>query len=221
VSNIEASDEIIKKNIIDHLFWDSRLDASKINVYVEHGNVKLTGKIPNYEAKSIAFRDTLAIKGVKKIENLLEVEFPEKPTDESIKINAEEALRYNLNVDPSDIKISVRAGIVKIEGTVTTYWEKFKAESIVAGVYGVIDINNELAVVPSEDYKDKKIAEDIISALERNNEVKAKNINVRVKDGKVTISGNVPNWWAYRSALDAVEFTKGVVDIENQLIIKD
>jgi osmotically-inducible protein OsmY len=36
------TDEQIKKDIVDHLAWDSSVDASKVKVEVDRGNVVLS-----------------------------------------------------------------------------------------------------------------------------------------------------------------------------------
>ncbi|MFO7796270.1 MAG: BON domain-containing protein [Promethearchaeati archaeon] len=220
---MSISEEKIKKDIVDQLYWDSRVDASEVEVEVDRSKVKLKGKVPNYSAKGAASADAWAINGVQEVDNFIDVEYPPSvsvPTDEEIKADIETSYELNLSLDAKDIDVSVTAGIVTLEGSVDAYWKKSRAESIASGVSGVLDIINKLTIVPSENFIDKEIAEDIIGSISRNFNVNAEKVDVKVEKGKVTLSGSVADWTAYRGVMDAAEFTAGVVDIDDNLIIE-
>ncbi|TXT56770.1 MAG: hypothetical protein BAJATHORv1_20363 [Candidatus Thorarchaeota archaeon] len=215
--------ELIKKRVIDQLFWDNRVDASDIEVAVDGTEVKLKGKVPSYTARERAVLDTWTVQDVTKVENELDIEYPsiiEIPNDDEIETRIERQLFWNTYIDSTEIDIDVDKGSVDLEGTTDAYWKKIRAEQLASDVTGVTYIDNKLAVVPSEDIMDKAIAEDIISALDRKILVDAEDVTVRVEDGKVTLSGTVPHWSAYRAAMDAAEYAIGVTRIEDQLIIE-
>jgi osmotically-inducible protein OsmY len=117
------------------------------------------------------------------------------------------------------MEIDVSAGVVTMHGTVDTYWKKLYAEDLVASEPGVIFINNHLAITPAKDGIDKEIANDIVRSLEARAAVSADDVNVRVRNGHVTLTGTVPSWAARRSAHDAATFTAGVVDVENRILV--
>jgi osmotically-inducible protein OsmY len=217
------TDEAIKKEVIDQLYWDDRVDASEINVTVDTGTVELEGNVGSYSAKGAASTDAWAIEGVSTVDNKLNVKYPETfevPSDDEIKTNIETSLSLNLSIDISDIDVSVTAGIVTLEGSVDAYWKKVRAASIASGITGVLDIINKLTIVPSENFIDKDIAQDIIDSISRNYKVNVDNVDVKVEDGKVILSGTVDDWSAYRAAMDAAEFTAGVIDVDDNLIIE-
>lgn len=216
--------ETIKKDVVDSLYWDDRIDASSIEVKVEDdGTVQLEGKVPNYTARSNASIDAWLISGVKKVENDIEVEFPETltvPTDEEIKSNIENVLFWNPSISSDDIEVEVTAGIVTLSGDVEAYWKLIKTEELASNVSGVIDVVNKITVVPTKKIVDEAIAEDIVNALDRNVNVNVDDINVKVENGDVTLSGTVPNWYAYDAARDAALFTVGVKNLRDNLMIK-
>jgi osmotically-inducible protein OsmY len=217
------SKEKIKKDIVDQIFWDSRVDASKIQVKVKDGEVVLKGEVPNYNAKSSASRDAWSIEGVRAVRNEIEVKYPvsiEIPTDDEIATNIRTSLTLNRSIDSTDIEITVAGGIVTLEGAVDAYWKKSKVEELASGVAGVIDIVNKLAIVPTENFLDKDIAEDIMGSISRNFKVNAEKVDVKVQNGEVTLSGTVADWSAYRAVMDAAEFTAGVTDITDNLVIE-
>lgn len=95
-------DENIKKDIIDELYWDNRIDASKINITVEDGVVMLSGDVPTYADISNARAAAWRLDGVVDvIDNLkvAEVSPTPMPSDGDIKSRAENILEWDTIVD--------------------------------------------------------------------------------------------------------------------------
>jgi osmotically-inducible protein OsmY len=156
------------------------------------------------------------------VTNLLTVRFPPTyvvPTDTEIKTSAERTLAWNPDVYSADIDVTVSGGVVRLEGTVDAYWKRWKAEDLVSNLNGVVDVENHLAVVPSESFLDKDIAQDIEAALERNQYVNAENVTVKVEDGKVTLTGTVSSYYARGKAYDVAVFTPGVLTANNHIAV--
>jgi hyperosmotically inducible protein len=214
------SDEEIKKLVIEELFWDDRIDASKIMVKVENGTVTLTGSVPSYMARDRTERGVLRVRGVTNVENNLTVMYTGFPTDQEIRFSIQNLITANPELRKEDIRISAAGGIVTLEGSVTSYWKKAQARRVSCGASGVMDVINKLTVVPTEKVSDRAIAEDVIAAIERNTYADIKHINVEVKNGVVTLTGSVPSLAAFDSATDAAEFTRGVINVINDLIIQ-
>lgn len=215
--------EQIKRDVVDNLYWDTRVDASEINVDVdEDGNVTLEGTVPSYRAKMAATLSAWTVNGVLTIDNQVAVSLPTEitlPTDDEIKSNIQNSLLWNPDLVSTDIEVSVENGIVTLEGSVDSYWKLYLAENE-ADVQGVIDMVNKLTVVPSEDILDEDIAEDVVNALERNANVDVDDVTVKVEDGGVTLTGSVPSWYAYTSAEDSAFYTLGVTEVDNQLVVQ-
>jgi len=222
VKTVSISKEEIKKDIIDQLYWDYRVDASNVKVSFDDDKIVLEGTVPSYAAKNAAEFDTWTVKGVTELRNDLTVKYPETfevPTDEKIKEDIETSLILNYNIDSTKIDISVSNGFVTLEGTVDAFWKKLHAETIAEGVSGVISVINKIAIIPTENIVDKDIAQDIIKSLERNWRVNLDNVNVKIKNGTVELSGTVNNWDAYNAAMNAARYTIGVIDIKDDLRI--
>jgi osmotically-inducible protein OsmY len=66
---------------------------------------------------------------------------------------------------------------------------------------------------------DERIREDVCEALERDNHVDASEIEVKVKEGVVTLTGSVEDRRTKRLAEDAVEYLSGVKDVRNELTV--
>jgi osmotically-inducible protein OsmY len=140
--------------------------------------------------------------------------------DQVVSSRVKKVIEWNADLEKSGISASVYAGIVTLEGTVETYWEKKMAEIIVSYIGGVLDIENTIEVGGEKDrVPDEKVKKDILSALGRNINVSPGNISVEVEKGMVTLTGNVNNYMAYHTAEKIVVNTSGVRDVLNDLVI--
>lgn len=216
------NDEDIKVDVAKQLKWDARIDASDVSIKVDNGKVDLEGNVPTMTAKSAAIDDAYLVDGVLSVYNNLDVEIPAAkttPTDAEIRDNVVTALSINSDVESYKIDVTVDKGWVTLEGTVNAYWEKVSAENEALDINGVLGVSNNLGVVPTESYLDENIAEDIISALERNVHVNADDIDVKVEDGKVTLDGTVKTYTAKNAAFDSALYTPGVITVNNRIIV--
>jgi osmotically-inducible protein OsmY len=213
-------DEQIVKDIMDHLSWDNRVDASDIQVEVTNGKVRLFGAVPVYTTRQIAEQACYDVEGVTSVENQLQVKHPTSmtiPPDPELKAHLETLLNWNQELASESIRLEVKNGEVTLDGTVDAYWKKVRAEEMAAAVKGVLGIQNTLAVVPTESIYDDAIGDGIADALARNPQIDANTVDVQVKDGRVSLSGKVPNQGARKAAQDAAQHTMGVIEVYNQL----
>jgi hyperosmotically inducible protein len=214
------TDEQIKKDVVDQLYWDSRVDASKVSVEVNDHVVTLMGELPTQLARSAALMDVSVVPGVVDVQNHATVVFPsvaEMPPPDQIQTNIERLLGTNAYIRPADIRIVFDNGVVTLEGTVDAMWKKDYAQDLVAHVHGVAEVHNRLGVHHGKSILDRTIAEDITAALQRNVLVDAEDIQVDVKGGIVKLRGMVPTWQARRIARDTALYTSGVVDVHDEL----
>jgi len=215
--------EQIKTRILEQLLWDNRVDATDIKVEVQENTVRIVGSVPTFQERRLAEEDALSIPGVTVVHNELTVKYPKGitlPDDADIQSNIRNVFFLVSSFDASRIRIAVNGGVVVLDGSVDTYWQKLKAEELAADVVGVIDIQNRLAVVPTETYHDEAIAKNVIDALDRNVNIDARSIDVEVENGVVTLSGVVPDWTSLREAENAALYTAGVTGVNNNLTVK-
>ncbi len=216
-----ATDTATRRRVIDQLVWDDRVDAANVFVHVDDGAVRLSGIVESYTARLAAGDTVRDVYGVQAVENNLEVS-PQQPatTDQYIRIRAVNALELSPSVDEESVDVEVEGGIVILRGTVDSYWRKLLAEDLVEGVPGARSVINELAVVPTDDVRDERIAQEVTDAIDRSAAVSIENVNVRVQDGVVMLSGVASDRAAVDAAFDAARYTQGVVDIENFLAVE-
>ena len=99
----------------------------------------------------------------------------------------------------SDIAVAVKDGVVTLSGFVPSFWEKDAAEKAVKRVYGVRGVANDIEVKLDSKRTDPEIARDAVHELESHVSLPSDKIKVTVKNGWVTLEGNVD--WQYQKTL--------------------
>ena len=132
---------------------------------------------------------------------------------------------FELKWDPrigssSDIAVAVKEGVVTLSGFVHSYWDKDAAEKAVKRVYGVKGVANDIEVKLDSKRTDPEIARDAVHELESHVSLPNDKIKVTVKNGWVTLEGNVD--WQYQKTLaeSAIKKLRGVVGIINNIEVK-
>jgi len=214
--------ETLRQAVLDQLYWDSRLDSSRIQVRAENRKIILTGTVPSYPAMGLASADAFAVSGVTEVENRLSVQLPlvlAPLRDEEIKANIENALFWSPDVDASGITVLVTSGEVTLRDDVTSFWQKNRAQALAENVAGVVRVVNEIKVRPPLPIPDEGIQADIQAALRRSATLAASPVEVHVREGIVTLTGSVPDAHAYAVAETIAYYTRGVIDVRNGLSI--
>ena len=138
-------------------------------------------------------------------------------SDSEIKRDVEDELRFDPVLDPSDIAVSVKNGVVTLTGFVKHYADKLEAEQAVKRVTGVVGVANDIEVrLPTGvERPDPDIARDVVLAIKARVPLAAEHIRPVVKNGWVTLEGNVE--WNYQreEAENAARRVSGVKGVSN------
>lgn len=214
------NDEQIKKDVVDQLYWDNTVDASQIKVTVANGVVTLEGGVPSYTSRAAAYADALNVAGVQQVVDTMHVEYPAVSADDELEAACQNILALNPDIDETNIDVEVERGVVTLRGIVDAYWKRAYGEELIAKVKGVVLVVNNLAVVPTRATVDEDIANDIVAALNRSMLVDSSHVDVKVEDGRVTLTGTVPSWPARMTARNIAARTFGVVDVMDNLRVE-
>jgi osmotically-inducible protein OsmY len=142
-------------------------------------------------------------------------------TDSDVKRDVEDELKYDPAVDSTDIGISVKNGVVSLTGFVASYSQKLQAEADAKRVVGVMAVANDIEVrLASVDSRpDPDIARDLVAQLKIELPFAFDSIKSVVKDGWVTLEGDLE--WHYQRARaeSTARRVKGVVGVSNRLTL--
>jgi osmotically-inducible protein OsmY len=141
-------------------------------------------------------------------------------TDEEIQKDVLAELKWDAQVQPNEIGVSVKDGVVTLTGWVDSYLKKWAAEDAAQRVAGVKAVANDLEVKLFSERTDADIAEAAIRALQWDASVPAEKIQVTVSKGWVTLKGEV-NWnFEKQDAERVVRRLTGVKGVSNLITVK-
>lgn len=124
----------------------SKDEISAIKVRVENGVVTLTGTLTNSYSKQIAGLAASLVAGVIDVKNEIVARPKIFRTDAEILADVQDRFRKNAFVANQKIDISVKNGIVTLNGIVDSFTQVEQAEAIARFTPGVVDVQNLLFV---------------------------------------------------------------------------
>jgi osmotically-inducible protein OsmY len=142
--------------------------------------------------------------------------------DTQLRQDVLDELAFEPSVDAANIGVAAENGVVTLTGHVPSYWQKTTVERAVWRVKGVKALAEEIKVRLPNDRKDSddQIAERAWNILAWDSSVPKPAIRIMVRDGWVTLSGEV-TWQFQRSAAEsAVRKLTGVMGVINSITIK-
>ena len=142
--------------------------------------------------------------------------------DGDIKKDVEDELRWTPGIDPTDIAVSVKNGVVTLTGFTRSYMDKYEAERAAKRVAGVLGLANDIEVRLSnaDERPDPEIARDAVAAVKNRLPLSSESIKVIVQDGWVKLEGQVEWNFQRDGAANAVRRVKGVKGVSNLILLK-
>jgi len=131
-------------------------------------------------------------------------------------------LAYEPAVDPAQIGVIAKDGMVTLTGTVRSHAERLTAAEAAERVQGVLAVIDEMHVeIPCIQHRtDEELARSILNTLKWDSRVPDDRIKFKVSHGWVTLVGTVDYKHEQRSAEDAIRNLTGVRRIENLIEVK-
>ncbi|MFQ5757449.1 MAG: BON domain-containing protein [Acidiferrobacterales bacterium] len=211
----ERPDAEIRAEVEGHLAADVRVDDALVKVEVSEGRVTLTGAVGSGWERWRAETDAW-VSGVKAVDvSGLRVKW-----DERLAIQIRKTLGKDPYLELQDIEVSVRNGMISLEGTVNNSFEREHAGDVVSRIEGVVIVENRLGYEHSWLWRpDWVIKADVERELFLDSMIDHKEIHVTVDDGVVILTGTVNSWHEYHLATQNA-FEGGAKDVRNRLEIR-
>lgn len=188
------------------------IDASRIEVVTDLGIVRLKGNANNLLATRKAEDIALAIAGVRGVVNLLEVK-PKLVSDEKIKERIEDQLTQPNAPTIENLRVIVADGKVQMSGVAHSWQEANLAGDVVASIYGVTQLDNNIDFEPKENRPDDQLEAEIEKMLKMNARIDGDLIEVEVNASEVKLSGVVGSAWEKKYA-QKIAWVSGVNDVQ-------
>jgi osmotically-inducible protein OsmY len=143
-------------------------------------------------------------------------------SDSEIERDVKDELQWDPDLDATDIAVSVKDGVVTLAGYVKSYTDKYEAEAAAKRVASVRAVANDLEVrLPSVDERpDPDIARDAVAAIKSQLPISSEHIKVVIKNGWVSLEGQVEWQYQRQTAEKAVRRIKGVKGVSNLIQLR-
>ena len=143
-------------------------------------------------------------------------------SDSEIEQDVKDELRWDPEIDATNIAVSVKKGVVTLTGFVKSYSDKYEAEAAAKRVAGVVGLANDIEVrLPGVDQRpDPEIAREAADAIRSQLPISSEHIKVIVKSGWVTLEGTVEWQYQRQTAETAVGRIRGVKGVTNSIQVK-
>lgn len=141
-------------------------------------------------------------------------------TDEQLQHDVLDELKWDAQVQPNEVGVSVKDGIVTLFGFVDSYLKKWSAEEAAHRVAGVKAVVNEIEVKLATERTDEDIAEAVVRALEWDAFLPAGKVKPTVSKGWVTLEGSVEWQYQREEAERVIRRISGVKGITNLITVR-
>jgi osmotically-inducible protein OsmY len=143
-------------------------------------------------------------------------------TDAQVQSDVLAELRWEPRVQPNEIGVMVKDGVVTLTGTVDSYIKKWTAEEAAHRVRGVKAVANniEVRLASSNERSDADIAAAAAHAIEWDAFIPIDKVDVTVSKGWVTLRGEVEWQFQKEDAERVVRRLVGVKGVSNLITVK-
>ena len=119
-------------------------------------------------------------------------------TESDVKRDVEEEIRYDPDAESTNIAVSVNGDRLTLTGSVHSWRQKLHVETLAKRISGRMTVANEIQVLfGASDWRpDPEIARDLIANLNEELPFLCGHIKSTVKDGWITLAGEVE--WNYQ-----------------------
>ena len=213
------SNEELRLDVEEELFWEPRVDNAAIAVATDDGDVTLRGTVGSFREKRAAANAAKRVYGVTSVDNELSVRLldGDRRDDADVRGAVLQALMLDAAV-PSSIDASVKDAMVTLTGTAPFNFQRAEAEFVAGNVPGVIGIDDEVEVT-IDGPAAADVQQSISKAFERDASLDAEALSVATFDGTVTLSGHVSSWLEHDAAVNAAWAAPGVRAVEDEIVV--
>ena len=143
-------------------------------------------------------------------------------TDEEIQRDVLNELKFEPRVQPNEVGVVVKDGVVTLTGWVDSYAKKWAAEEAAHRVRGVLAVANDIEVrLPTAaERTDADVAAAAVRALEWDAAVPVDKLDITVSKGWVTLRGEVEWQYQKQDAERVVRRLQGVRGVSNLIVVR-
>lgn len=141
--------------------------------------------------------------------------------DKRLRNDVVAALDWEPSIDASDIGVQAERGVITLTGRVGTWVQRHTAEKVTKRVKGVRGLITHVEIIPTfiAQNDDEQLAVCAVTAIDWNVAVPKGRVQVEVKSGAITLTGQVDWDYQRRAAENSVIALEGVRFVHNDITI--
>lgn len=231
VNAVPSDDKDLIKNIQNALKADPGTQHVSVKVTAERGEVTLSGEVPTNGEKILVGEVAMGVKGVTELENNLTVNSKQQINDNDMQREIGELIKFSVLLDDSQIEVEVKDRKAILTGRVASAFQKSHADML-AYLGGAKEVDSRGVLVHwrhtnpllrtkrYEQVTDAEIKKAVERTFKYDPRLLSYDPTVTVKQGVVTLTGDVGNQAAQRAADQDARHTIGVHRVKNNLQIR-
>jgi osmotically-inducible protein OsmY len=143
-------------------------------------------------------------------------------SDSEVLQNVLSELKWDHRIGETEVGVEVDKGVVTLTGTVSSYGKKFAASEAAHRVKGVLDVANDINVIPPEStiITDTDIATAVRNTLKWDTFLPDEKIKSTVSNGWVTLEGTLATVGQRQEVEAAIRYLAGVRGVINSLKVE-
>ncbi len=211
------TDAQIKTDVLSELAYEPAVKVTDIGVLVKEGIVTLNGSTSTHGEKWHAIQAAKRVSGVRGIADEIDIVLtaPHRRSDTEIVLAAVHQIEWSTTIPVGTTKVTVRDGLITLEGEVEWWYQKNAAEDVLQYMVGIKGIRNLITIKPLISAVDVEQA--IRAAFDRHAMLDARKIEVETIGSTVTLRGKVANS-AERDEAERVAWAApGVISVDNRI----
>ena len=205
------------------------VQCNSVKPSISSGRVTLSGKVGTLDEKDLVREIVAEIPGIVAIQNDIEVTFEGIRKDSQIQEQLRILIKHHPLYTGLDLKVSVKDGVARLGGEVGTRGEfdRLVRRCYVTGVIDVqidglsIDSNLAMEGLTDKNYSDEEASSVLGEVLRKDSRLDPGTISVSVREGVVTLKGNVRRLVEKDAAESAARSIPGVLSVSSKLKISE
>jgi osmotically-inducible protein OsmY len=226
------TDDRIASSFEKSFVYKKYLKDENVKISSSDGAVILSGSVSDESDRLIAYNIVEALPDVKSVDNRIEItgEHPAEKSDIWIGLKVIGMLMYHRNVNALQTEVSVKDGIVTLNGEADNQAQKTLTAEYAQDIDGVKEVRNEMTIAADDEsdtqtigekIDDASITAQVMMALLTHRSTSSVNTKVETQNGEVTLTGMAENDAEKSLVSKLVADISGVVDVKNQMTVKE
>lgn len=215
---LSSDNNSLAGDVIAAIAANPHVGASAIRAFVTDGLVRLQGTVDTLYQKQVAEQVASQVPGVTGVENDLTVGVDIDIRDKVLQRNVDNTLA---SAGLENAGSRVDRGVASLLGSVASPVENSQAIELAEQVEGIKQVISNLRIGEIGQREDDiKLASNVVFAVSQNPAVRPMDLQVRVDNGFVMLTGEVPDQKMIAIITQTAELVPGVLEVDNRFTVR-